>query len=167
MKLFFSLILIGFTSAVWSQKDTILPAYKRYPTLPALQLLLSDSATKYTKENIPKKKAVMIMLFNPECEHCQHEAEQIVANKEDFRNIHIIMATTYPIYRMKEFAEKYGLAQMENVVMAKDPYYLLPAFYEIRNLPYLAFYNKKGNLINTFEGSLGIDKILQLFEANK
>src|SRR4051794_20050797 len=100
MKLFLSFIFFCFGATAYGQKDTILPAYKRYPTLPPLQLLLSDSTTKYTKENVPKKKPVLLMLFSPDCEHCQHEAEQLVANKEAFKDIYIIMAATLPLYKM-------------------------------------------------------------------
>jgi thiol-disulfide isomerase/thioredoxin len=151
----------------FAQKDTILPAYLRYPTLPSLQLLLSDSTTKYTKENVPKNKPVLLIIFSPDCEHCQHEAEQIVANKEALKNIYIIMATTLPISKMKAFGEQYGLTSMQNVVIARDPYYLLPGFYEIHNLPYMALYNKKGNLIRTFEGTVGINRVLQAFEESR
>jgi thioredoxin-related protein len=167
MKFLLSLIFLCLATAGFGQKDTILPAYKRFPTLPALQLLLADSTTKYTKEDVPKKKAVLLMIFSPDCEHCQHEAEELVARKEAFKDIHIIMATTLPIYKMKEFGEKYGLDQLTNVVIAKDPYFLLPGFYEIRNLPFMALYNKKGMLLRTYEGSVGLDKILQIFNEAK
>jgi len=166
MKFFLCLVFVSFGLVSFGQKDPIEPAYKRFPTVPALQLLLSDSTTKYTKENLPKKKPVLIILFSPDCEHCQHEAEQIVANKENLKNIQIVMATTYPIYKMKAFSEQYGLSQMENVVVARDPFYILPSFYEIRNLPYMALYDKKGKLLQTFEGSVGIDKILAAFQGD-
>ena len=107
------------------------------------------------------------MLFSPDCDHCQHEAQEIVARKADFRNTHIIMATTYPIARMNEFAATYGLDKMENVVMAKDPFYVLLSFYSIRQFPYLALYDKKRKLIKTFEGSVGIDAVLQAFNEKK
>ena len=164
MKLLFLFFLLTTAAAAFAQQDTLQPAYKRYPVIPGLQLFLSDS-TKYTKENLPRKKQVLLMLYSPDCDHCQHEAEQIVARKEELRDTHIIMATTFPIARMNEFAEKYGLNKMENVVMAKDPYYVLLSFYAIRNFPYLALYDKKGSLIQTFEGSVGIDKVLQTFRS--
>lgn len=107
------------------------------------------------------------MFFSPDCEHCQHEAEQMVQNKEALKRIQIIMATTLPVYKMKTFAEQYGLNQMENVVVARDIYYMLPGFYQIRNLPYLALYDKKGKLIETFEGSVGWDKILATFKESE
>ncbi|HET7896711.1 MAG TPA: redoxin domain-containing protein [Flavisolibacter sp.] len=167
MKMILSTLLLCITISVTAQQSPTEPAYKRYPTVPALQLLLGDSTTKYTKDDLPKKTPVLLMIFSPECDHCQHEAEQIVANKEALQNIHIVMATTYPIYQMKAFAETYGLASMKNVVMGRDPYYLLPSFYEMHNFPYLALYDKKGNLIRTFEGSVGIDKVLQTFKEAK
>lgn len=167
MKFLITLFLIGLSLFSFAQQDTSVPAYKRYPVIPGLQLLLQDSVTKYTKDNIPKKKQVLLMLFSPDCDHCQHEAEQIAKHKEDFKNTHILMVSTFPLFRLKEFSEKYGLNQMENVVVAKDPYYLLVSFYAIRNYPYLAMYNKKGDLIQTFEGTMGIDKILETFNSAK
>ena len=160
-------LLLMVAAPVFAQKDTMEPPFKRYPTLPPLQLILEDSVTKYTKADVPKKKPVLIMLFSPDCEHCQHEAEQFAAKKDSLQNIHIVMITTYPIYRMKEFAEKYGIKGLSNVVVAKDPYYLLPGFYDIRNYPFLALYDKKGDLITTVPGSVSISKLLSLFNSGK
>lgn len=160
-------LLLCLSIGATAQQGPKEPAFRRFPKVPALQLLLSDSSTKYTKEDLPKKKPVLLMIFSPECDHCQHETEKLVANKEALKEVQIVMATTYPIYQMKEFAEKYGLTTMENVVVGRDTYYLLPSFYEMHNLPYLALYDKKGNLIYTFEGSVGIDKVIAAFSEAK
>lgn len=167
MKTLLLFLCLIICSSALAQKDTILPAYQRFPTVPPLQLLLQDSTTKYTKANLPKKKPVLVMMFSPDCDHCQHTAEAFVANAEKLKDVHILMITTAPIYRMKEFAETYGLTGMKNVVVAKDPYYLLPPFFEMRSFPFMALYDKKGDLIQVFEGSVGIDKLLQLFNNRK
>ncbi len=156
--------ILFFPVSLLAQKDSIDAPYKRFPTLPPLQLLLGDSTTKYTKESLPKKKAILIMLFSPECSHCQHTAEELPKYKNDLKNVQIIMATMYGITPMNEFAKKYNLESLSNVVIGKDLYFLLPPFYNVHNLPYLAFYNKKGALISVFEGSLPLDKIVQVFK---
>ncbi len=138
--------------------------YLRFPTLPPLQLLLADSATKYTRSDVPKKKPVLLMLFSPECSHCQHTAEEMVAQKDKLKDLHIIMATLHPLWQMKAFAAQYKLDQIPGLVLGKDFSYILPSFYGIRNLPYLAFYNKKGTLIRGFEGSMPLEKILATFK---
>ena len=81
-KWFFALALICFAFNMQAQvADTALAPYKRYPTLPPLQILLGDSTTKYTKEDLPRKKPVLFMLFSPDCSHCQHTAEEMLAKK--------------------------------------------------------------------------------------
>lgn len=166
MKGLFSLCFLLLFGTAFSQVDTT-PLYKRFPNVPPLQLLLADSVTKYTKADLPKKTPVLIMMFSPDCEHCQHEAEQIVAMREELKKIHIVMATTYPLQRMKEFAEAYHLNGLPNVVLGRDVSYLLPPFYDMRNFPYLALYNKNGELIETVEGSLSMEKVLEKFKAAK
>jgi thiol-disulfide isomerase/thioredoxin len=161
------LVLLAFALSASAQQDSIqLPPYKRFPTLPPLQLLLSDSTSKYSKDNLPASKPVMIMMFSPDCEHCQHEAEELVKNKEAFKNIQVVMATTSPLWKMKQFISDYKLSEVPGLVVGKDMYYLLPPFYDMRNFPYLAFYNKKGELISSFEGSMAMESILLIFKAN-
>jgi thioredoxin-related protein len=160
--LFILLLLAGLFGS--AQSAPTQAPYLRFPTLPPLQLLLADSATKYTRNDIPKKKPVLIMLFSPECSHCQHTAQEMVAQKEKLSGLHIIMATLHPLWQMSAFKEQYKLDQIPGLVMGKDFSYVLPSFYGIRNLPYLAFYNKKGTLITGFEGSMPLEKILATFK---
>ena len=165
MKWIIALCLCGLSfCAVAQQADTTLPPYKRFPTLPPIQLLLSDSTTVFTKADFAKKKPVLLILFSPECSHCQHEAEEFVKHKDDFKDVQIVMATLHPLADMKAFIEKYQLHQLPDIVVGKDLYYLMPSFYNIHNLPYMAFYNAKGNLISGFEGTLPIEKVVAILK---
>jgi thioredoxin-related protein len=167
MKSIFLFLFLIITTSSFAQLDTMRPAYQRYPTVPSLQLILEDSATKYTKANLPKNKALLLMIFSPDCEHCKQEATQIAARNKEFKNIQIVMVTPYPIYRMKEFANNTGLSEVKDIVVAKDHYYLLPPFFDMRNYPFMVLYDKKGNLIKTIEGSPSIEKILDVFKQAK
>lgn len=167
MKFLFALCLSLSCFFGWAQNETTQPPYKRFPTVPPLQLLLGDSATKYTKNDIPRKKPVLVMLFSPECSHCQHTAEEMIKYKEDLKDIHIVMVTMHSISQMNAFMQDYKLTELKNVVAGKDIYYLLPPFYGISSLPYMALYNKKGDLILGFEGAMPIQKVLDTFKSNK
>lgn len=161
----FLLALVLLCSFVgFSQTDTAQAApYLRFPGVPAFQLLLGDSTTFYKKESLPKNKPVLLMLFSPDCSHCQHAAEEMVQHKDELKNIQIVMATLHSISQMNAFAETYGLKALPNVVLGKDVYFILPSFYAIHNLPYMAFYKANGDLIRTVEGALPVDKVLELF----
>ncbi|NOT50506.1 MAG: redoxin domain-containing protein [Chitinophagaceae bacterium] len=143
-----------------SQTDSIQPPYKKFPNFPPVKLLLVDSTTGTIKDDLPKKKAVMLMLFSPDCDHCQHETEEIVKNIEKFEKVTIVMITTRPYADMMAFRERYGLAQYKNIIMGQDPQFFLFSFYNVRNLPFLAFYDKKGELISVFAGSMPMEKVL-------
>jgi thiol-disulfide isomerase/thioredoxin len=150
-------------SSLFAQTDS-LPTYKRFPTVPPMKLLLTDSTTWFTKSDLPKKKPVMVMLFSPDCDHCKHETEEIIKNIDRFRNIQIVMSTTMPFEKMKEFYGHYDLGRFKNITVGRDTGFILPVFFNIRNLPFLAFYDKKGDLIGIAEGSLPVEKVLEKFQ---
>jgi thioredoxin-related protein len=162
---FLIFILVCISLSGFAQVDSTTPPYKKFPVLPPIQILLGDSTTKYTKENLPKKKPVLIMLFSPDCSHCQHEAEQMVLHKNDLKNIQLVMITLNPLWQMNGFVGKYRLKELKNLVVGKDIYYTMPGFYDIRNLPFFALYDKEGNLISVFEGTMDITKVLEAFKA--
>lgn len=140
------------------------PPFKRFPTLPPFHLLKLDSATYLTKEDVKKNRRTIIMYFSPDCDHCKHQTESILADFSKFKDIEIIMATYQPFEELKNFNEHYRMAEHPNIKMGRDEKFFLPPFYKIRNLPYLALYDKKGNLITTFEGAQKIDTILAAFD---
>lgn len=148
--------------SAFSQTDTR-PLYKRFPTVPPLNLLLPDSSTMFTEKNLKKNQAVFIDLFSPDCEHCQKATEEMIDSIAKFKNIQIVMATTLSFDKMKEFIEKNKLTRFPNVIVGQDFQLILPTFYQIKNFPFLAFYNKNGKLIDVAEGALPVTKILQLF----
>ena len=146
----------------FAQSDSIPQApYKRFPTIPPFKLLLIDSSTHFTKDDLAKKKPVMLMLFSTDCDHCKHETEEIIKNIDAFKKVQIVMSTTLPFDKMLDYYNHYNLELFDNIIMGKDVSYLLPVFYDIHNLPFLAFYNKKKELISVFSSALPIDKAIE------
>ena len=161
MKYIISLIIsIAFSLNSFGQDQ---PLYQVQKTPPPAVLLLTDSTTKWNlKAKLEKDKPLLIIFFSPECDHCQHETEALIKNISKFNGIQIVMATTMPFGDMKAFAKKYQLAK-HGITVGKDIAYIMPSYYEMKNLPYLAFYDKNKKLISTFEGALGIPSILKAF----
>jgi thiol-disulfide isomerase/thioredoxin len=160
-------VLTFFSVSGFAQTDsTKLPPYQRFPSLPPIQILLSDSSTMYTKAQIPTGKPVLFMIFSPDCSHCQHETEELIAHIDELKDIQIVMITFHPLWMMKDFIANYGLAKYSNIVVGKDVNYITPGFFNISNIPYLAMYTKKGKLIEGFEGSLPIPKVIEIFNKN-
>ena len=141
----------------FSQTDTIPAPYKKFPFFPPVNLILPGNTT-FTKADLPKKKPVMMMIFSPMCEHCKQETEEMIKNIDKFKNSMIVMATMMPYDSMMSFRDKFKLADYDNIIVGQDAQFFLPVYYMITNLPFLAFYDKRGKLISVFEGSMPIEK---------
>ncbi|HEX9513797.1 MAG TPA: thioredoxin-like domain-containing protein [Puia sp.] len=140
--------------------------YLRYPTIPPFHLLKLDSATYLTKEDIKKHHRTIVMFFSPDCDHCKHQTESILAASKDFKDIEIVMATYQPFEELKEFNTHYRLFEHPNFKLGRDEKFFLAPFYKIRNLPYLALYDKKGDLVTTFEGTQKVETLLNAFNKD-
>jgi thioredoxin-related protein len=162
VSILFCLYGYGQSNADLTPKDSIKPAYLRFPTVPPFEILEVDSLTTFTKEDLKKNQQLLLMYFSPDCDHCRHQTEDLLHDIRSFKKIQIVMATYQPFDLMKEFYQKYKLANY-NIHVGRDSKFILPPFYRMANLPYLALYDKKGNLITTFEGNQKVNKILKAF----
>ena len=168
MKRIFVLLLSLVTGIVcFSQTDsTTLPPYKKTRSVPAFDLLLTDSVSHYSKSDLPAGTPVLIVLFDPNCDHCKHETEEILKHIDSLQNIEIVMATNADFADLKKFYDHYDLAKFKNVKAGVEPKYYLATFFAIHNLPYLAMYNGHGVLLKTLEGGMKVENIVKVFELD-
>ena len=166
MKYSMVFLALLFAFAAKAQNDSIDAPYKRFPTIPPFDLLQKDS-THLTKDKIQKKRNTLLMYFSPDCSHCQHQTEEMIAAMaaDSLKDVQIIMATYQPFEDMLVFYKKYQIAQYPNIKMGRDEKFFLPPYYRMKNLPYLALYDKKGTLITSFEGSQQVRTLVEAFNS--
>jgi thiol-disulfide isomerase/thioredoxin len=158
LKSLFVLLLLAQAAAAQNVPDSL--PYKRYPELPPLQLLLGDSTTLFTKENLVKKKPVLVLFFSPSCGHCQFTIEDLVVRKDSLPDMQLLLATFSSISEMNAFRTKYKTDLLPHTTVGKDIHFLLPPFYGIAYLPFYAYYDRKGRLVDTFESSIKVPALL-------
>lgn len=143
------------------------PGYVKNPEFPPIRLLEVDSVHYISKTDIRKNRKVLLMFFSPECEHCKHQIQDILADFGKFKDIEIVMATFQPFDEMKKFYTYYRIGDHPNIKIGRDEKYFLPPYYKMQNLPYLALYNKNGQYITHFEGNQKVDTLLNGFNVKK
>ena len=162
LALFSTALILSIT--LFAQNAPQDPPYKRFPMVPPFRLLMQDSTTIFTKDDLKKNKKTLVFLFSPDCNHCQYEAGELVKNKDLFKDVQVIMAGTAPLNQLQQFYETYQLSQIDNLVMGKDYQYILPSFFMMKNFPFFALYNKKKELIIALEGSHPMSRIKAAFD---
>ena len=159
LKRYFSLLLVVMLSkGAVAQIDTSL-LYLRFPIVPSFKLINVADSSIFTKNDLKKKKATIIMMFSPDCEHCQAETKELTANINLFKKVQIIMASPLDYNYIKKFYEEYKLADYPNITMGRDPSYFLGTFFKVRSFPSVFVYDKKGNFVTSFVGSTPIEEI--------
>ena len=140
--------------------DTEKPVYLRFPTIPEFTVFKAPDSTKFTREDLHKRKSTVFVIFSPDCEHCQRETEMITQNIHDFKNTQIVMITYLPYEEMISFYKTYKIVNYPQIVMARDTKFFFPVFFKVRNLPSIFVYDKKGNFKKSFEGDVKVQTIV-------
>lgn len=137
-------------------------ACKSKVDLPHFDLLKSDSTTLYSSGAIEKNKPLLLILFSPDCEHCQKFTKSLLDSINYLRDFSIVFATNDPIERLKAFESHFGTKSYPNIVLGRDVNYFFPRLFKNQPPPIIAVYNKEKALKNIFYGAPTIKQILYL-----
>jgi len=163
-KIFLLIAILGISVAGFAQQkevDSLLP-YQKNPTLPAFHILMMDSSTIFNTYYIPEGKPTVLMLFSPDCDHCQHLTEMLLKGMDSLKQIQFYLVTPMNLTMLKGFYDKYHLADYKNIKVGKDYEYFFYNFYGAHYVPYIAVYDKQKKLLKTFEGSTTVKDLYEL-----
>lgn len=157
---------ILFSINAFTQTDTVpkkLPPFMQLPEVPSYKILLMDSSTFAYKYQLKKNRPVVVIWFNPDCEHCQQETKWITDSMKLMKKVQFVFASYSKFEEMKKFYDEYGLSKFENIIYGRDVQYQLPRFYELKYTPFVAAYGKNWKLIRVFEGGTTVANLAALF----
>lgn len=138
------------------------PIYLRFPTVPPFSIIKVPDSTRFTKDDLSKKKATIIIIFSPDCDHCQHATKELTDNISLFKKAQIVMTSSLEYSYLKKFYEEYKIADHPNIIMGRDPSYFFGTFFQVRSFPAIFVYDKKGNFIKSFDGSVPIERVAEV-----
>ena len=142
-----------------AQADSTL-SFLQFP-VPPFNIIKAPDSTRFTKSDLSKKKPTVIIIFSPDCEHCQHETKELTGHIDLFKKAQIVMASTMEYSYIKKFYEDYKIADYPNIIMGRDPSYFLGTFFHVRFFPAIFVYDKKGKFVKSFDGNAPIEKIAE------
>jgi thiol-disulfide isomerase/thioredoxin len=152
-KVHFVLILVFF--------DACFSDNMEHSDLPSFNLLLTDSTTIFNSSKIPEGKPIILLYFNPDCEHCQKETKDILDHIELFKNIQFYFVTNDQFDRLKLFESYYQLRKYPNIMLGRDYQFQFLKYYKNVVTPYLAIYDKRKQLRVVFGGGTNSKRIVE------
>ncbi len=129
------------------------PAYKRLPAIPPFKLIVTPDSTAFSRDDLKKKKATIIMVFSPDCDHCIHSTEDLIAHYDLFKKVQIIMVSALPYGYVKKFCNDFKLSNYPIIKVGEDKNYFLGSFYQVKSFPSIYLYSKKGKFKQYFDSN--------------
>jgi hypothetical protein len=123
-----------------------------------------NSGKSFNNTQIPKTKYTCIIIFSPDCSHCQDEATELTKNADKFKSVFFIWTSYKEMADIKVFATKYGLDKQSNVIVGRDPEFSIPVFFRPRMTPFVALY-EKGQLLKVYEQGVKVPELLKIIES--
>jgi peroxiredoxin len=104
----------------------------------------------------------VIVLFQPDCDHCQHEAEDIEKNIRAFEGYQIFFVSSHPMEIIEKFAVDYKLSAHPSVHFAQASVDdILKKFGPVQT-PSIYVYTKGGTLKKSFNGQTDVQSIINV-----
>lgn len=153
-----TLVTFLMVSSAFSQEKT-LPVYKQFPQVPPFDIVLVPDSTRFKKADLKKKKPVIVVVFSPDCDHCKHATKDLLAQTKLLKEVQVVMASNLPFNYIKQFHKDFDIAIYPGIKMGWDDKYFLSTYYEVRSYPAVFVYDKKGQLVQEFAGSVSFEKI--------
>jgi thioredoxin-related protein len=135
------------------------PAYIQIGTIPTFTTYKAPDSTIFTRKNVQKGKPALLMIFSPDCGHCQHVATELIKNIEHFKKTQILMFTWLPYSDMMSFYKTYKIGDHPQITMAWDPKFFFLPYYHVQTYPKLILYDKKGNYVKEFQGEIQMEEV--------
>ena len=138
-----------------AQSDS-LPIYKRFPVLPVFSVIKVPDSSRFTKEDLPSKKRTVVIVFSPDCGHCQLFAHHLMDSISWIGKTQLLLVSHMEFSHIRRFYDEYKMAGHPQITLASDPNYFLGTYFSVRQYPSAYVYDKKGNFVKRMEGHIPI-----------
>jgi peroxiredoxin len=125
---------------------------------PNMQITLADGSTLEAKSLSGK---TVLILFQPDCDHCQHEARAIEENITAFRDHRVYFISSSSMEEIKTFSNDYKLAGIPNVIFGQTSTNSVIDNFGPIQAPSIYIYSHSGKLTKHFNGQTEIGEILK------
>lgn len=136
-------------------------------SMPFMRVVSVDSnANVFTHESVDNGANLLVMLFNPQCGHCEDQAELLVKNIGVFKQSKLVMMVVpeMGIY-LPNFIRSFRLSAYPDVIkVGVDSGEFIKNTFLYQALPQINIYNSDRKLIKTYSGGVSMDTLMQYIQ---
>ena len=126
--------------------------------LPAMSMTKLDGTSVNAKALSGK---TILILFFPDCDHCQREAKAIQEHLEAFKEYNLYFISTMPTPEVLKFSVDYGLSGKDNIHFATTTVQQVLDNFGPVDAPSVYIYSGEGKRTKSFNGEVAIEEVLK------
>ena len=120
-------------------------------TFPDFKIRLTNGKV-VSSSQVSLNKPTVIIVFSPDCGHCQVLIDGIFKNINSFKKASIILATFVQEKDIIAFEKKYQTVKYPNITVGTDtPVFFLQKYYQLTATPFTVLYDKNRKLIVSYK----------------
>ena len=147
-------VLICFLGVVLTSSEAI------SQNLPPFKMYRSDK-TIFSVAELPKTKPIVLIYFDPDCEHCQKLMKELFQKIDAFKKAEIIMVTFKSMEEVAAFEKQNNTPKHSNIVVGTEGTgFYLRNYYGLVTMPFTALYDKNGNLKYSYRKETLVDDLI-------
>ncbi len=149
------LMLFTFYNCKTTQKTTV-EAAKNIPYFTFTTL----DGKRFTKDSFDRERIKFIYYFNSECEHCEKQGSWLAKDISTLDNLEVVFISFEEMDAIKNYRDKYNFNR-DNITFLQDSRLTFSDKFGVEKFPSILIYNKKGKLIQKFEGETKVKDLLK------
>jgi len=148
-------------SSVFAQKDIKATHYKEVGDAMPPIAIYTSRGEKITNETVKNKANLLVMIFNPQCSHCEDMTALLEKNIGMFNKSKLLMvANSNQAPYIKNFEQSFHIDQYPTISLGLDSnLHYIDKTFRYNMLPQINIYNRKRKLIKVFTGDIVIDSL--------
>ena len=135
--------------------------------VPPFEMLLSGN-TVFKAADLPKGKPLILIYFDPDCDHCQKLMSELFKKINDFKKTEMVLVTFKPIDEVAAFEKQYNTQKYSNMkVGTEGTSFYLRNYFKLMTMPFTALYDKGGNLNFSYRKETPVDDLISRLKSLK
>ncbi len=115
----------------------------------------------YKSSDLRKDQPLMLIYFDPSCDHCHAFIHELLKKINLFREVQIVMITYVPLDQVKNYLAGSELSKHPGIIVGTEgTTFVVRFYYDIVQFPYVALHRKDGTLITTYESKVPDPEVL-------
>lgn len=146
-RIFGIFILIALTLQVTGQA-------KQDKSIPFFDIVQADGNHLRSTDLAPGQP-VMIIYFDPDCEHCVTFINDLLKNSGAFSNTEVVLITYVPLRRLKNYILESGLNNHPQFKTGTEgTKFTVRYHYDVIQFPFVALHDRNGRMFASFESEV-------------